>query len=194
MVRETVTKCCRVIKLSFYRVVHVPCPGLTHFLTKMQTRDLFEVASFILCFIDASVISYRFAMCHACQSSYDEGDDAQFEHSLLTYVKKEELSTMKHDMRSLYHYPLDTNKTTLHTQATLFDQLTCCLLCNYTTHVNCRYRQHSSAGMLSSSCYIIRFHETFEPYHSHLVSRGSALEIAKRRFSIWRPSAILDLL
>jgi len=77
------------------------------------------------------------------KSSYEDCDDdeAQFEQSLLTYVKKEELSTMKRDTRSLYRYPLDTSRTTVQTAAaaTLLDQLTCCLLCNYSaTHVNCR--------------------------------------------------------
>ena len=78
-----------------------------------------------------------------CQCSHND-DDAQFEQSLLTYVRKEELSTMKHNTRSLYRYPLDTQTQTLQTQAKLLDQLTCCLLCNY-TYVNCRYRHQSTA-------------------------------------------------
>ena len=93
----------------------------------------------------------------SCQSPFDDGEDAQFEQSLLTYVKKEELSTMKRDTRSLYRYPLDSSGTTVHTQASLFDQLTCCLLCNYSTHVNCKYRQHSTASKFSHSYVKRRF-------------------------------------
>ena len=87
---------------------------------------------------------------YCVKSSYDDDDDAQFEQSLLTYVKKEELSTMKRDTRSLYRYPLDTSRTTaaVHTQASLLDQLACCLLCNYSTHVNCRHHQQSTASTL----------------------------------------------
>ena len=85
-----------------------------------------------------------------CQSPYDD-EDAQFEQSLLTYVKKEELSTMRRDTRSLYRYPLDSSRTTLHTQTRLLDQLSCCLLCNYSTHVSCRHRQHSTASMFTDN-------------------------------------------
>jgi len=82
----------------------------------------------------------------------DDSEEAQFEQSLLTYVRKEELSTMRRDTRSLYRYPLtgDVGRhhqatTAVHTHgpaSTLLDQLTCCLLCNYSTHVNCRHHHH----------------------------------------------------
>jgi len=103
------------------------------------------------------------------QSSYEDCDeDDQFEQSLLTYIKKEELSTMKRDMRSLYRYPLDMSTTNGRSsvqpgsqQSSLLDQLTCCLLCNYSTQDSCRYRQHSTTSTFTPHTFI--YHHKCNP-------------------------------
>ena len=60
---------------------------------------------------------------------------------------------MRRDTRSLYRHPLDSARSTAdaehaHAASSLLDQLTCCLLCNYSTHVDCRHRpqQHSTTS------------------------------------------------